>query len=193
MGSARGGGSNRSDERPGGKATAQAKAPRVNDEIRIRQVRLIDESGNQCGIVETETAMDMAREKGLDLVEVAPEARPPVCKLLDYGKHKYLTKKKEHEAKKKQHQVVVKEMRVRPKIDEHDLQTKLRKAKQFLADGDKLQINMPFRGREMAFRENGRMIMKRIKQELEEFGKVEREPRQEGNRLIMILQPKPHK
>lgn len=137
--------------------------------------------------------MDMAREKGLDLVEVAPEARPPVCKLLDYGKHKYLTKKKEHEAKKKQHQVVVKEMRVRPKIDEHDLQTKLRKAKQFLADGDKLQINMPFRGREMAFRENGRMIMKRIKQELEEFGKVEREPRQEGNRLIMILQPKPHK
>ena len=137
--------------------------------------------------------MDMAREKGLDLVEVAPEARPPVCKLLDYGKHKYLTKKKEHEAKKKQYQVVVKEMRVRPKIDEHDLQTKLRKAKQFLADGDKLQINMPFRGREMAFRENGRMIMKRIKQELEEFGKVEREPRQEGNRLIMILQPKPHK
>ena len=132
----------------------------------------------------------MARDKALDLVEVAPEARPPVCKLLDYGKHKYLTKKKEHIAKKKQHHVVVKEVRVRPKIDEHDLQTKLRKSREFLLGGDKLQVNMPFRGREMAFRENGRRIMERIKLELEDVGKVEREPKQEGNRLVMILQPK---
>ena len=153
-------------------------------------MRLIDETGNQLGVIDTDTAMEMAREKGLDLVEVAPEARPPVCKLLDYGKHKYLQKKKEHTAKKKQHQVVIKEVRVRPKIDEHDLQTKLRKSREFLLDGDKLQVNMPFRGREMAFKENGRLIMERIRAELEDVGKVEREPRQEGNRLVMILQPK---
>ena len=153
-------------------------------------MRLIDETGNQLGVIDTDMAMEMAREKGLDLVEVAPEARPPVCKLLDYGKHKYLQKKKEHTAKKKQHQVVIKEVRVRPKIDEHDLQTKLRKSREFLLDGDKLQVNMPFRGREMAFKENGRLIMERIRAELEDVGKVEREPRQEGNRLVMILQPK---
>ena len=153
-------------------------------------MRLIDETGNQLGVIDTDTAMEMAREKGLDLVEVAPEARPPVCKLLDYGKHKYLQKKKEHTAKRKQHQVVIKEVRVRPKIDEHDLQTKLRKSREFLLDGDKLQVNMPFRGREMAFKENGRLIMERIRAELEDVGKVEREPRQEGNRLVMILQPK---
>jgi translation initiation factor IF-3 len=154
---------------------------------------LIDDEGTQHGVVDTDTAMQMAREKGLDLVEVAPDARPPVCKLLDYGKHKYLTKKKEHDARKKQHNMVVKEVRVRPKIDEHDLQTKLRKARDFLLHGDKLQINMPFRGREMAFRENGRRIMERIKETLSDIGKVEREPKQEGNRLIMILQPKTNK
>ncbi len=134
----------------------------------------------------------MAKEKNLDLVEVAPDGKPPVCKLLDFGKQKYLNKKKEQHARKKQHQVVVKEVRVRPKIDEHDLQTKLRKGRQFLLSGDKLQINMPFRGREMAFREQGRQIMLRIREELIDISKVEREPRQEGNRLIMILQPKKH-
>ncbi len=134
--------------------------------------------------------MDMAREKGLDLVEVAPEARPPVCKLLDYGKHKYLSKKKEHQAKKRQHQVVVKEVRVRPKIDVHDLETKMRKARTFLTHGDKLQVNMPFRGRERAFVQNGFTVMDRIKTYLEDIAKVEREPKMEGHRLIMIMQPK---
>jgi translation initiation factor IF-3 len=152
-------------------------------------VRLIDDVGNQCGVVDTEVALDMAREKGLDLVEVAPEAKPPVCKILDYGKFKYLLKKKEHQAKRKQHHVVIKEMRVRPKIDIHDLETKLKQARGFLQDGDKLQVNMLFRGREIGFKELGLAVMVKIKESLSDVGKVEREPRQEGNRMIMILQP----
>ena len=155
----------------------------------MRQVRLIDEEGTQHGIVEIENALNMAREKGLDLVEVAPDARPPVCKILDYGKHKYLSKKKEHDARKKQHQVVIKEVRVRPKIDTHDLQTKMRKAREFLEHGDKLQVNMLFRGREHGFRERGMTVMQKIKEELSDLSKVEREPRLEGNRLVMILHP----
>ncbi len=135
----------------------------------------------------------MAKEKKLDLVEVAPDARPPVCKILDYGKHKYLTKKKEHDARKKQHQVVVKEVRVRPKIDEHDLQTKMRKAREFLEHGDKLQVNMLFRGREHGFRDRGMTVMVRIKETLSDLAKVEREPKMEGNRLVMILAPLSHR
>lgn len=133
--------------------------------------------------------MSMAREKGLDLVEVAPDAHPPVCKILDYGKFKYLAKKKEHNAKKKQHQVVVKEVRVRPKIDTHDLETKMRKAREFLEHGDKLQVNMLFRGREHGFRDRGMVVMQKIKETLADISKVEREARMEGNRLVMILQP----
>ncbi len=167
--------------------TAQAKQ-RVNEEIRIRQVRLIDEVGTQLGVVETEQALAMARERGLDLVEVAPDAHPPVCKILDFGKHKFLLKKKEHDARRRQHRVVLKEIRVRPKIDVHDLETKLKKARSFLEDGDKLQVNMLFRGREMAFRELGMSVMQRIREALADVSKIEREPRQEGNRMIMILQ-----
>ena len=152
-------------------------------------MRLIDDEGTQCGVVDTETAMDMAREKGMDLVEVAPEAHPPVCKILDFGKHKYLIKKKEHLARRKQHHVVVKEMRVRPKIDTHDLDTKLKQARTFLEEGDKLQVNMLFRGREMGFKDLGMAVMQRVKAALADVSKVEREPRQEGNRMIMILQP----
>lgn len=152
-------------------------------------MRLIDDEGNQRGVVDTEVAMDMAREKGMDLVEVAPEAHPPVCKILDFGKHKYLLKKKEHQARRKQHHVVVKEMRVRPKIDTHDLDTKLKKARAFLLDGDKLQVNMLFRGREMGFMDLGKSVMQKIKESLADISKVEREPRQEGRRMIMILQP----
>ncbi len=152
-------------------------------------MRLIDDVGTQHGVVDTEVALQMARERGLDLVEVAPEAKPPVCKILDYGKFKYLLKKKEHQARRKQHHVVIKEMRVRPKIDVHDLETKLKQARTFLEDGDKLQVNMLFRGREIGFKELGLSVMLRIRESLSDVGKVEREPRQEGNRMIMILQP----
>ncbi|RKY19844.1 MAG: translation initiation factor IF-3 [Planctomycetota bacterium] len=172
----------------GGSVTAQAKT-RINEEIRIRQVRLIDDKGEQLGVVDTENALAIAREKKLDLVEVAPDARPPVCKILDFGKHKYLAKKKEHDARKKQHHVVIKEVRVRPKIDEHDLQTKLRKAREFLGHGDKVQVNMLFRGREHGFRDRGMQVMLRIKELLVEEAKIEREPKMEGNRLVMILAP----
>jgi translation initiation factor IF-3 len=165
---------------------------RVNEEIRIRQVRLIDDQGVQHGVVDTESALSLARERGLDLVEVAPEAHPPVCKILDYGKFKYLLKKKEHQARRKQHQVVIKEMRVRPKIDVHDLETKLKQARGFLMDGDKLQVNMLFRGREIGFKELGMAIMTRIRETLADVGKVERAPIQEGNRLIMIINPTGH-
>ena len=173
----------------GGVNTAQVTKQRLNEEIRVRQVRLIDENGAQCGVVDTDTALSMAREKGLDLVEVAPEAKPPVCKILDFGKFKYLQKKKEHDARRKQHQVVIKEIRVRPKIDVHDLETKMKHGREFLEEGDKLQVNMLFRGREMAFRDLGMAVMQKIKEGLSDVSKVEREPRQEGNRMIMILQP----
>jgi translation initiation factor IF-3 len=139
--------------------------------------------------VETESALAMARERGLDLVEVAPEAHPPVCKILDYGKYKYQISKKEHDARRKQHKVVVKEMRVRPKIDVHDLETKMKQARGFLQHGDKLQVNMVFRGREIGFKELGIKVMARIREGLADVAKVEREPRQEGNRMIMLLQP----
>jgi translation initiation factor IF-3 len=172
----------------GGSATALAKQ-RINEEIRIRQVRLIDDLGAQLGVVDTESALSMAREKGLDLVEVAPEAHPPVCKILDFGKYKYQISKKEHDARRKQHKVVVKEMRVRPKIDVHDLETKLKQARGFLQHGDKLQVNMVFRGREIGFKELGIKVMARIREGLSDVAKVEREPRQEGNRMIMLLQP----
>jgi translation initiation factor IF-3 len=155
-------------------------------------VRLIDDKGVQHGVVDTESALAMARERGLDLVEVAPEAHPPVCKIVDFGKLKYLLKKKEHQARRKQHQVVIKEMRVRPKIDAHDLETKLKQARGFLIDGDKLQVNMLFRGREIGFKELGLAIMQRIRETLADVGKVERAPMQEGNRMIMILQPTGH-
>lgn len=156
-------------------------------------MRLIDEEGNQAGVVDTEVALSIAREKNLDLVEVAPEARPPVCKILDYGKHKYLTKKKEHDARRKQHQVVIKEVRVRPKIDEHDLDTKMRKAREFLEHGDKVQVNMLFRGREHGFRDRGMEVMLKIRDALSDVAKIEREPRLEGNRLVMILTPSGHR
>lgn len=152
-------------------------------------MRLIDDQGVAHGVVDTDTALSMARDRGLDLVEVAPEAHPPVCKILDYGKFKYLLKKKEHQARRKQHQVVIKELRVRPKIDVHDLETKLKQARGFLQDGDKLQVTMPFRGREIGFREHGLAIMTRIRDALADVGKVERMPLLEGNRLIMMIQP----
>jgi translation initiation factor IF-3 len=175
----------------GGPATAVVKQ-RVNEEIRIRQVRLIDDKGVQHGVVDTEAALAMARERGLDLVEVAPEAHPPVCKIVDFGKLKYLLKKKEHQARRKQHQVVIKEMRVRPKIDAHDLETKLKQARGFLIDGDKVQVNMLFRGREIGFKELGLAIKQRIRETLADVGKIERAPMQEGNRMIMIIQPTGH-
>ncbi len=155
--------------------------------IRIRQVRLIDDSGNQVGVVDTEEARQIARDKGLDLVEVSPEARPPVCKVMDYGKFKYDQKKKEHDSRKRQHKIQIKEIRLRPKIGAHDVDYKLKKARSFLEGGNKVQLNMLFRGREMAHIQVGRGVLMSFAEKLADLSKVERAPKMEGRRLTMLL------
>jgi translation initiation factor IF-3 len=129
----------------------------------------------------------MARAKEMNLVEVAPEAKPPVCKIMDFGKFKYQQKKKEHKAKRKQHQIVVKEIRVRPKTDKHDLDFKIKTARNFLERGDKVQVNMLFRGREMMHIDLGKSVMNAIAEALSDLAKIERAPKQEGRRMVMLL------
>jgi translation initiation factor IF-3 len=160
---------------------------RINQQIRIPEVRVIDAEGGQLGIIPTDQARRMADEKGLDLVEVAPDARPPVCKIMDYGKFRYTLKKKEHDAKKKSHATQLKEIRLRPKIDKHDRDFKLNQAKGFLAEGHKVQFNMLFRGREMAHQEVGREVMDYILKELGDTCKLERPPMMEGRRMTMLV------
>ena len=161
--------------------------PRVNHQIRIRQIRCIDDEGNALGVIDTADAQAIANRKGLDLVEIAPNQRPPVCKIMDFGKYKYETKKKEQINKKKQHNVQVKEVRVRPKIAEHDIQVKVRKARKFLEDGDKVQVNCLFRGREMAHKEVAHEVLKHVYTCLEDIAKVERDAHMEGRRMVMLL------
>jgi translation initiation factor IF-3 len=156
----------------------------------VREVRLIGPSGEQIGIVPTYKAMEAAREQGLDLVEVSPDARPPVCKILDYGKYKYEHEKREKEAKKKQHLVVVKEIKLRPKIGQHDLDIKLRHIREFLEEGDRVRLVVTFRGREMAHQDLGRAILTRALDSLAEVAVVEQPPRFEGNYLGCLLAPK---
>ena len=148
---------------------------------------MIGADGEQLGVMSPEDAMVIAREGGLDLVEVAANSRPPVCRIMDYGKYKYEQKKKDRASKKKQHQVEVKEVRVRPKIAEHDIQVKVRRARKFLEEGDKVQINCLFRGREMAHKEIGIDVMRHVFSFLEDIAKVEREPHLEGRRMVMLV------
>lgn len=155
--------------------------------IRIREVRLIDETGAQAGIVETGEARRRAYDAGLDLVEVSPDARPPVCKIMDYGKFKYALKKKEHDSKRKQHQVQTKEIRLRPKIAEHDVAYKSKQAREFLLDGDKVQVTMLFRGREMSHMAVARTVMDAFVAKLSDVSKVERGAKMEGRRLGLLL------
>jgi translation initiation factor IF-3 len=159
-------------------------------------VRLIDENGAQVGVVETGEARRRAYDAGLDLVEVSPDARPPVCKIMDYGKFKYALKKKEHESKRKQHQVQIKEIRLRPKIAEHDVSYKAKQARDFLLDGDKVQVTMLFRGREMSHMDVARVVLDSFVKKLADVSKVERPPKMEGRRLGLLLlstaPPKPH-
>jgi len=154
-------------------------------------VRLINADGEQVGVVPTPQAMQMAQETGMDLVEVAPQAKPPVCKIMDYGKWKYAQKKKEHKSKKKHHGQELKEVRLRPKTDLHDQQIKLRHARQFLEDGYKVQFTMLFRGRERLHQDIGREIFIGIADQLSDVGKVERESRLEGRRMTMVIAPLP--
>ncbi|MEN3028302.1 MAG: translation initiation factor IF-3 [Aquificaceae bacterium] len=165
---------------------------RVNRQIRAKEVRLIDEGGKQIGIVSLQDALRIAGERGLDLVEVAPQANPPVCKILDYGKFLYELKKKEKEAKKKQreHAIEIKDMMLSLRIDEHDLKVKLKHMREFLADGDKVRIRIRFRGREHLHPELGEKLANRIIEELSDVGQLETPVKKEGNFLIFALLPK---
>jgi translation initiation factor IF-3 len=164
---------------------------RLNERIRVPNVRLIDENGGQVGIVPTVQALQMARDKGLDLMEVAATANPPVCKICDYGKHKYEQKKKEAVARKNQVIVKVKEVQLRPNTDQHDLDFKIKNSREFLEEGDKVKFTLMFRGREIAHTEPGFKMIHAIIEELKDVGMVESPPKLDGKKLIMILQPTP--
>ena len=173
----------------GATTIALQKAHRVNEEINVPEVRLIGVEGEQVGIVNIRSAMQMAEEAEVDLVEIAPLAQPPVCRIMDYGKFKYQEAKKAHEAKLKQKQVQVKEVKLRPGTDENDYQIKLRNMTRFLEEGDKVKVTLRFRGREMAHQEFGMRQLERIKADLEAVGQVEQMPKMEGRQMIMIIAP----
>jgi len=166
------------------------RGPRVNEFIDEPQVVVIDDEGVNHGPTPIEQAMDMADEAGLDLVEVSPNEKPPVCKLLDYGKFKYQSQKKANEARKKQKTVDVKEIKMRPNIDTHDYDVKMRNMRRFFDAGDKVKVSLRFRGREMAHKELGFQLLNRVKEDIVEYAKVESEAKLEGRQMIMILAPK---
>ena len=165
--------------------------PRINREIRgVPQIQLIDDEGNNVGVLAFFDALDRAEEAGLDLVEIAPQATPPVCKLLDYGRFKYQSQKKAAEARKNQKIVEIKEIKLRPGIDDHDYDTKMKQSRRFFEEGDKVKVTLRFRGREMAHQGLGIQLLERVKAELGDIAKVESEPRLEGKQMIMILAPR---
>ena len=164
--------------------------PRVNEDIRIPQVRLIDQDGEMQGVLTVREAMQRAFAVGLDLVEISPNADPPVCKILDFGKFKYEQQKKRNEAKKKQKVIEIKEIKVRPNIDENDYQVKMRAMKSFIEEGDKVKVTLRFRGREMAHQELGYQLLNRVRDDTSKLAKVEQEPRFEGRQVVMVLAPR---
>ena len=162
----------------------------MNHQIDNRTVRLIEADGANVGIVDRETALRKAEEAGLDLVEISPNADPPVCKILDIGKFKYEEQKRKNEARKKQKVIEVKEIKLRPNIDDHDYDVKIRAMKRFLEEGDKVKVTLRFRGREMAHMELGHQLLARVKADCEGGAKVEQEPRSEGRQIVMVVAPK---
>ena len=168
----------------------QKDGPRVNEEIRVPQVQLIDQTGHNHGPTDIQIALAKAQEAGLDLVEIAPNSAPPVCKLLDYGKYKYQAQKKAAEARKKQKVVEVKEIKLRPMIDDHDYDVKMRSMHRFFEEGDKVKVTLRFRGREMAHQELGYQLLNRVKDDTTKIAKVEQEPRFEGRQVVMVLAPR---
>ena len=162
----------------------------MNDDIGSPQVRLIDAEGENRGVVSKVDAMELAADSGLDLVEISPHADPPVCKILDYGKYKYEAQKRKNEARKKQKVIEVKEIKMRPNIDVHDYDVKMRSIQKFLGEGDKVKVTMRFRGREMAHQELGMKVLERVRNDLGEAAKVEQLPKMEGRQMIMVMAPK---
>jgi translation initiation factor IF-3 len=167
-----------------------SKPVRVNERIRIREVRLIDEDGQQMGILPTFQALNIARERGLDLVEVAPNAIPPVCRIMDWGKERYEQSRKERESRRNSKQITIKEVRLKPKTDDHDLDTKTRRAKEFLQEGDKVKLTVLFRGRENLHPEVGRALLDRMLDQLGPLAVIESPPRLEGRNMTAMLAPK---
>jgi len=166
---------------------------RINERIRVPQVRVIGDDGEQLGVMDTRDAVRAAREKGLDLVEVAATADPPVCRIIDFGKFQYEAKKKANEAKKKQVVITVKEVKFRPGTDDHDYDYRMKHAREWLTGGDKVKATIWFRGREMTHRELGARILDKLEKDLADVGEVEMRPRMEGNQMFIILGPKRHK
>src|SRR5262245_59079769 len=164
--------------------------PRMNEDIRVREVRLIDENGDNIGVVPIAEALARATAAGLDLVEISPDAKPPVTKVLDYGKYKYQEQKKAAEARKRQKIVEIKEIKMRPSIDDHDYDVKMRSMKRFFDDGDKVKVTLRFRGRELSHQELGWQVLQRVKADTEPHAKVESEPRMEGRQMVMVLAPR---
>jgi translation initiation factor IF-3 len=170
--------------------TPSREGPRVNRDIAVAQVRLIDEQGENLGVVSKDEAIERAEDAGMDLVEISPSADPPVCKILDYGRFKYQDQKKKNEARKKQKTIDIKEIKMRPNIDTHDYDVKMRSINRFIADGDKVKVTMRFRGREMVHQELGLKVLDRVRDELDEVAKVEQFPKMEGRQMIMVVAPK---
>jgi len=171
-------------------AIAAPKRNRVNEEITVQEVRLIGADGDQVGVVDIVSAQEMANKEGLDLVEIVPNAEPPVCRLMDYGRFRFDQKKKQAEARKKQKQVQVKEVKFRPGTDIGDYQVKLRNLTRFLNEGDKAKVTMRFRGREHAHRELGLELLQRVESDLADISIVEQQPQMEGRQMVMVLGPK---
>ena len=164
--------------------------PRINSQIRAREVRLIDENGQNVGIIPKFDALARARDAGLDLVEISPDAEPPVCKILDFGKFKFQEQKRAAEARKNQKVAELKEIKMRPGIDDHDYDVKMRTIRRFFEEGDKVKITLRFRGREMMHSQLGMAVLQRVKTDTKAISKVESEPRFEGRQMVMVLAPK---
>jgi translation initiation factor IF-3 len=169
----------------------QSRDARTNRRIKAREVRVVGPEGDQLGVLPIEQALARAQELGMDLVEVSPMAKPPVCKIMDYGKFKYLEKKKQNEAKKKQVVVQLKEVKLRPRTEEHDYTTKLKKVREFLGEANKARITVTFRGRELSHRELGQKVLQKVIEDLRDVAIIEAAPRMEGRQLFMILAPNP--
>ena len=165
----------------------------INEEIRAREVRVIGSDGEQLGIMSGREAQQLAYEKHLDLVEIAPTAKPPVCRIMDYGKYRYEQQKREKESRKKQKTFDIKEVKLRPGIEEHDFNVKFKNAVRFLEDGDKVKVTIMFRGRELSHPELGEVLLNKMAAQLKEMAVVERQPKLEGKNMIMIVAPKPSK
>lgn len=174
----------------GGGFTISKETLRINDEIRVREVRVTSATGEQLGIMTTQEALRQAEEQHLDLVEVAPKAKPPVCRIMDFGRYRYEQQKRDKEAKKKQKVVTIKEVKLRPNIEDHDFNVKLKNALRFLEEGNKVKVTIMFRGRELSHQDLGRAVLQKVAAELKDLVIIERDAKLEGKNMIMILAPK---